>query len=571
MVDVNIDGENISVEEGTTILEAAKKLGINIPTLCYLKEFGPTSCCRICLVDIVNGKGLAPACSFAVAQGMIISTNSEKVKNARKLNLELLLSNHNYDCIHCSKDKKCELQKLVIEYDADENKFKGEKTPSKIDSSGYSIERDNSKCILCKRCVLACNKRQTVHAIGLSKRGFNTHIASPFDLPLNTSPCVNCGQCILACPTGALKEISNVDLVKKILKDKKKIKVAAIAPSVRVTMGEEFGLGYGSNIEPQIVTGLKKLGFDLVFDVDFSADLTIVEEANEFVSRVVNGGKLPMFTSCCPGWIEFVKKYYPEFTDNLSSCKSPQQMFGAILKSYYAEKTGIDPKDIIMVSVMPCTAKKSEINLFDMDSSGYKDIDVSITVRELGKIARDSGIDFTKLNGSNFDRLMGDSTGAGVIFGASGGVMEAALRTATDIITGEDLKEINYKTIRGMKGIKEAKLNIAGKTVKIAVASGLSNARKLLDAIKANKAYYDFIEIMACPGGCINGGGTPFVESDDQNFVDYKLARASYLYSDDQNKQIRKSHKNPEIIELYKWLGKPNGKKAHKYLHRHYK
>ena len=465
MVNVNIDGTTISVEEGTTILEAAKKLGINIPTLCYLKEFGPTSCCRICLVDIVNGKGLAPACSFTVSDGMIISTNSEKVLKARKINLELLLSNHNYDCANCSKDKKCELQKLAKEYNANEYKYQGAKTPSKIDASGYSIERDNSKCILCRRCVLACNDRQSVHAIGPVKRGFNTHISSPFDLPLNTSNCINCGQCILACPTGALKEISNLDLVKKVLKSKDKVKVAAIAPSVRVTMGEEFGLGYGSNIEKQIVTGLKKLGFDLVFDVDFSADLTIVEEANEFVSRIVNGGKLPMFTSCCPGWVDFVKKFYPEFIDSLSTCKSPQQMFGAILKSYYAEKTGINPKDIIMVSVMPCTAKKSEINLFDMDSSGQKDIDISITVRELGKLARDSKIDFTKLPETNFDRLMGDSTGAGVIFGASGGVMEAALRTAADIITGQDLKEINYKAVRGMR-YKRSKIKYCWKCCK---------------------------------------------------------------------------------------------------------
>lgn len=569
MVNIKIDGKSISVEHGTSIVEAAYKLGIKIPTLCYLKEFGPTSSCRICLVEVVGNKNLVTACSFPIFEGMEVVTHSERIVDARKNNLELILSNHDYNCESCVRNNKCELQTLAHEYTCDENKYAGDKTPSIFDDSSFSIERDNSKCILCKRCVLACNKRQAVNAIGTAKRGFKTYITSPFDEPLAQSACVNCGQCIIACPTGALREIRCMDKVKKFLSDKTKHVIVAPAPSVRAGIGEVFGLPVGTDTEKILISALRKLGFAKVFDINFGADLTVVEEGNEFLRRLKSNTKLPMFTSCCPSWVDFALKFYPEFKDNLSTCKSPQQMFGAIAKTYYAEKSGIPAKDIVVVTIMPCTSKKTELTLPGMDSSSFRDIDVSITVRELAVLIKEKNIDFAALKGGEFDSLLGQSSGAGVIFGNSGGVMEASLRTVADLITGRDLEKIEYESVRGLNGLKEAKLNIGGNKLSIAVVSGLGNTKKLLDDISKGKTYYDFIEVMACPGGCINGGGMPLVTSDEQNFEDIRQKRIKTLYANDSSKAVRKAHKNPEIIKLYEWLGSANSKKAKDLLHLH--
>lgn len=564
---IKIDGKSIDVEPQTSIVEAARRLGIHIPTLCFLKEFGATSSCRVCLVEIVGRRGLVTACSYPIFEGMEIVTNSPKVLDARKTNLELLLSNHNYDCINCIRGGNCELEKLAKAYDCNENRFSGEKTESFVDENNLAIIRDNSKCILCKRCVLACGKRQSVNAITTAGRGFESQIVSAFEKPLSSSTCVNCGQCILACPTGALREASEMDKLKHVLADKTKHVVVAPAPSVRVGIGEEFGLPFGSDTEGRIVSSLKKLGFDRVFDVNFGADLTIVEEANEFIQRLNKGGKFPMFTSCCPSWIDFAKKFYPEFLPNISTCKSPQQMFGAIAKTYYSEMSQIAPSNIVVVTIMPCTSKKTELTLEGMSSSGFRDVDISITVRELARFMKEKNVDLVKQPVMDFDRLLGESSGAGVIFGSSGGVMEASLRTVADIVLGADLPKVDYTSVRGLSGIKESNIKLGDKIVKVAVVSGLANTRKLLESIKNGKVNYHFIEVMACPGGCINGGGMPLVSSDSQNFDNFRESRLESIYKNDSNKIIRKSHHNTEVIELYKWLGKPNGTKVHKLLH----
>ena len=562
MTNIIVDGKKYSVEDGITILDACKQIGIYIPTLCYLKEFGATSSCRVCLVEVVGQRNLITSCSFKIFEGMEIITNSEKVINARRTNIELILSNHNYDCEHCSADGRCELQKIAKEYNANENRFKGAKTETFLDETNPCIVRDQSKCILCKRCINACTKRQSVNAITQAKRGFNSIVTSAFNESLNNSTCVGCGQCILACPTGALSENTNMKELLKALADKTKHVVVAPAPSVRVGIGEEFGMPNGTDTEKLLPTALKQLGFDKVFDIDFAADLTICEEANEFVERVKKGGPFPMFTSCCPAWIEFAEEFYPEFKNNISSCKSPQQMFGSVVKTYYAEKMGINPQNIVVASIMPCTAKKNEILRPEHTSDLGKDVDITITVRELAKLLKLRAIDYPRLAPSDFDKLLGESSGAGVIFGNTGGVMEAALRTVADKVTGQDLENINYEMVRGLKGIKTATLTIAGNNYTIAVASGLANVRKLMEDIKAKKFQPHFVEIMSCPGGCINGGGMPRKDADTQNYTDVRINRVNALYANDQAKTIRKSHKNPEILDFYEWQ-KTAKRKAH--------
>ncbi|MEG1805077.1 MAG: NADH-dependent [FeFe] hydrogenase, group A6 [Clostridia bacterium] len=567
MINLKINGMAVSVKEGTTVLEAAREVGIKIPTLCYLKGLNEIAACRICVVEVKNARSLVTACVYPVNEGMEVFTNSEKVIQSRKMTLELILSDHNKSCLSCSRSGNCELQTLCNEYGVDQMKFIGAANTFKLDKSTSWLVRDNNKCILCKRCVAAC-KNQDVAVIDAINRGFVTHIGSAFEQDLNEVSCVACGQCINVCPTGALQEKDNIDDVIKAIADPTKHVVVATAPSVRVAIGEEFGNPIGTNAEGQMVAALKRMGFDKVFDIDFSADLTIMEEAYEFLGRVKNNGVLPMFTSCSPGWIRYIEHYYPELLPNLSSCKSPQQMFGAVIKTYYAQKNNLDPKDIVMVGVMPCTAKKFEITRDDQNAGGVPDIDIVLTTRELARLIKRKGVDFNNLPKEEFDNPLGVGSGAGLIFGVTGGVMEAALRTAVEALTGEELKKLDFTDVRGFEGIKEAKYTINGLEIKVAVASGLDNAKKVCDLVKSGKADYQFIEIMCCPGGCINGGGQPIVNADIRNNVDYRALRAGALYSTDEKMTLRKSHDNPFIKQLYnEFFGEPNSHKAHEVLH----
>lgn len=566
-VNIIVDGKPFDVNSGITILEACNNIGIKIPSLCFLKKLGPINSCRVCVVELLPRGELVTACSYIVFEDMNVLTASPKVLQARKTNIALLLSNHHKDCDNCVKNNNCELQSLAEEYDVPDSVFKGEKREYEIDWSSPSFYRNNNKCILCKRCVLVCKNIQTVDALCASQRGFDTCIGAPFGNKIAQTNCINCGQCVLACPTGALSEIDDSSGVKSYLQDKGTVTIVGIAPSARVGLGEEFGLKAGTNVEGKMITALKMLGFNKVLDVNFGADLTVVEEAYEFIDRFKRKENLPMFTSCCPGWVTFVNNFYPEFLKNISTCKSPQAMFGTIAKTYYAQKMNIAPERIKVVTIMPCIAKKAELNLPHINDSGFKDVDLSLSVRELAKLIKEAGLKFASLSETKFDRLLGESSGAGVIFGTSGGVLEAALRTASDLILNTDLKEYEYKKIRGLKGIKEATVDLGGNKVKVAVVSGTGNARALLDRIKAKKAHYDFVEVMACPGGCINGGGMPLKTSHEQNFESADRARSGTLYKIDKARTVRKSHHNPEIVELYKWLGKPNGKKAHELLH----
>ena len=571
-VNIKINGIDVSAPAGSTILEAARLANIDIPTLCFLKEINEIGACRICVVEVKGARSLVASCVYPINEGMEIWTNTPKVIESRKKTLKLILSNHNRKCLSCVRSGDCELQKLCHDYKIDDETFyDGEKTESEIDTSAAHMIRDNSKCILCRRCIAVCDKTQGIGVIGANERGFKTNIGSAFDMGLGETSCVSCGQCIAVCPTGALAEKDYTDEVFAALADPEKYVIVQTAPAVRAALGEEFGLPIGTSVQGKMAAALRKLGFDKVFDTNFAADLTIMEEANEFLGRVKNGGVLPMITSCSPGWVKYCEHYFPDMTENLSTCKSPQQMFGATCKTYFAEKMGIDPKNMVVVSVMPCTAKKFEIGRDDQNAAGVADVDIALTTRELARMIKRAGLDFNALADEEFDLPLGLGTGAAVIFGATGGVMEAALRTAVETLTGEELKELNFTAVRGTEGIKEATYNVAGMDVKVAVVSGLANARELLNKVKSGEADYHFIEIMGCPGGCVNGGGQPQVPASVRNFTDVRALRAKVLYDLDEANTIRKSHENPAIKEIYaEFFGEPGSEKAHHILHTSY-
>ena len=565
MVNLKINGIAVSVPEGSTILQAAKAANVRIPTLCYLKDVQCVGSCRMCLVEATGAKGLVAACVYPVAEGMEVRTNTPRVRKSRKTTLELILSTHKKKCLSCVRSMNCELQKLALEYNAEEDKFGTDHDLKPIDDLSASVVRDNSKCILCTRCVAACEK-QTIGAIGAKNRGYAKVIGSPFDVSLAFTPCVNCGQCVVACPVGALYEKSAVADVWGAIVDPSKQVVFFTAPSVRATIGEAFGLPVGCNCEGKMVTAIKQLGDVKCFNMDTTADLTIMEEATELIERVQKGGKLPMFTSCCPGWIKFCEHYYPDLLPNISSCKSPQEMFSAVLKTYYCEREGIDPSNLFVVSVIPCTAKKFEIQREELGEY----TDAAITTRELAKMIKEAGIDFVNLPESKFDNPFGEASGAGAIFGATGGVMEAALRTAASKLGGEGVP-IEFKEVRGTQGVKEAEYDLGVAKVKVAVASGLACARKVIEDIKSGKKNYTFVEIMACPGGCINGGGQPYVHDEVRNNVDLKTLRAQALYDYDRDSTVRCSHENANVTRLYmEYFGHPNSERAHKLLHTTY-
>ncbi|WPX09999.1 NADH-dependent [FeFe] hydrogenase, group A6 [Anaerocellum danielii] len=572
MVNITIDGKKIQVPKDYTVLQAAREAGVEIPTLCYLKGINEIGACRMCVVEVKGARSLQAACVYPVSEGMEVITNSERVRRARKVNLELILSNHDRSCLTCVRSGNCELQKLAEDLNVKQIRYEGENIRRPLDDFSPSVVRDPNKCILCKRCINVCRNVQEVGVINANYRGFKTVISTAFDRSLNDVACTMCGQCIQACPVGALREKDSTDIVWKALADNNKYVVVQTAPAVRVALGEEFGLPIGTRVTGKMVTALKMLGFDKVFDTDTGADLTIMEEGTELINRIKNGGKLPLITSCSPGWIKFCEHYFPEFLDNLSTCKSPHEMFGAILKTYFAQKMGIDPANMFVVSVMPCTAKKFEAQREELAASGYPDVDAVLTTRELARMIKEAGIDFVNLPDSHFDDPMGDATGAGVIFGTTGGVMEAALRTVYEVMTGKTLENVEITQVRGLEGIREAEIDVGSMKIKAAVAHGLANAKKLLEMVKNGEKEYHFIEIMACPGGCIMGGGQPIVPAKVKEKVDVAKLRASAIYDEDRSLPIRKSHENPAIKRLYEeFLGHPNSEKAHHILHTHYK
>ncbi len=572
LINIKINGVDFSAPKGSTILEAARLANIEIPTLCFLKEINEIGACRICVVEVKGARSLVASCMYPIFEGMEVFTNTPRVLESRKQTLQLILSIHRKECLSCVRSGNCELQKLCNEMGIEqEDYYEGEKIEYAVDTSAKHMIRDNSKCILCRRCEAACAKVQGIGVIGTNDRGFSTNIGCAFDMDLAATSCVSCGQCIIACPTGALTEKDNTSEVWEALADDSKHVVVQTAPAVRSALAEEFGNPIGTDSEGRMVAALRRLGFDKVFDTDFAADLTIMEEATEFLHRVKNGGTLPLITSCSPGWIKYCEHYYPDLLDNLSSCKSPMQMFGSITKTYYAQKMGIDPKDIVMVSVMPCTAKKFEIGREDQSAAGVPDVDISITTRELARMIKKASIQFNDLPEERFDDPLGESTGAAVIFGATGGVMEAALRTAVETLTGEELPCVDFMDVRGTEGIKTKTYNVAGMDIKVAVASGLANAKVLLDKVKNKEEEYHFIEIMACPGGCVNGGGQPIHPASVRNTTDIRALRASVLYGLDEKMPLRKSHDNKSIQTVYnEFLGEPGSHKAHEVLHTSY-
>lgn len=571
-VNIKINGIDVSAPAGSTILQAAKMAHIDIPTLCYLKDINEIGACRICVVEVKGARSLVASCVYPINEGMEVFTNTPKVLDSRKKTLQLILSNHKRECLSCVRSGNCELQKLCKDLKVDdENYYEGEMQEFEIDNSAAHMYRDNSKCILCRRCVGACANVQKIGVIGANERGFETTIASAFDVGLGDTSCVSCGQCIAVCPTGAISEKDFTDDVLAAIADPEKHVVVQTAPAVRAALGEAFGYPMGTSVQGQMAAALRRIGFDKVFDTNFSADLTIMEEAHEFLDRVQNGGKLPLITSCSPGWVKYCEHYFPGMTENLSSCKSPQQMFGAVVKTYYAEKMGWDPKDIVSVSIMPCTAKKFEIGREDQRAAGVPDVDISLTTRELARLIERVGIDFRALPEEGFDDPLGEGTGAAVIFGATGGVMEAALRTAVETLTGKELDTVDFTDVRGVDGIKEATYNVAGMDVKVAVASGLGNAKELLTKVQNGEADYHFIEIMGCPGGCVNGGGQPQVPASIRNFNDIRAIRGKALYDLDAANPVRKSHENESIKTIYKeFFGEPGSHKAHEILHTTY-
>ena len=565
-INLTIDGQAVSVGAGATVWQAARTVGIHIPTLCHHFDVKPYAGCRVCVVEVEGARNLAAACAFPVAEGMVIKTNTPKAREARKLVVELLLANHPKHCLTCDRSQNCELQELALELGIHKVRFKGAKPDWPIDDSNPAIVRDQNKCVLCGRCVRICSEKQTVNVYTFANRGFDSTVTTAFSKGLGKVKCTYCGQCSAICPTGAITVKDDTEAVMALISDPEKIVICQTAPAVRVALGELFGGQPGDIVTGKMVGALKMLGFDKVMDTNFTADLTIVEESTEFLDRLQNGWDMPMITSCSPGWINFLELFYPEMVNYHSSCKSPQQMFGALLKTYYAKEKKLDPKNIVSVSIMPCTAKKFEALRPEMRSSGFQDVDYVLTTRELGKLLKSSGICFNDVKPAEFDPLMGTGSGAGTLFGNTGGVMEAALRTAYEKVTGKTLEALDFHVVRGMSGIREAEIDLEGKVIKVAVAHGLGNARKVMEALKhGNRNHWDFIEVMACQGGCIAGGGQP-ISSD----INFRMKRISGLYEDDRTLPLRKSHENPEIKALYRdYLGEPGGHKAHKLLHTH--